>query len=184
MSIIGKAQKALRRTATKAVSATLSQSVAKQLGQEMVTTLEAWTQHWRNAPKFSAATAVTGSGDRADICITIMASGTDRQLDIYRFMDSGTAPHIITARSAQYLKFKSRYRRALQGSRPNYFSPGPASRSGPVILIKTVVHPGIPPRSLTRSAYEVSAPAVLKSIRGAIVNAIAAPNISVEVEYK
>jgi len=184
MSVIGKAKKALRRTAVKAVSATLSQAVANQLGREMVATLEAWTQHWRNAPNFSATTTVTGSGDAVDICITITASGTDRQLDAYRFVDGGTAPHVITARNSPFLMFKQRYRRALQGTRPNYFSPGPASRSGPTIIAKAVIHPGITPRRLTQSAYELVAPAVLRSIRGAIVSAVTAPNVSVEVEFK
>jgi len=184
MSVASGAKKTLRTAAAKAISATLSQSVAKQLGRGMVATLEAWTQHWRNAPTFSAATTVTGSGDTVDICITITASGTDRQLDAYRFVDGGTAPHVITARNSPFLMFKQRYRRALQGTRPNYFSPGPASRSGPTIIAKAVIHPGITPRRLTRSAYELVAPGVLKSIRGAIVSAVVSPNITVEVVYK
>jgi hypothetical protein len=174
----------IRRGVAKAVSATLAETVGTRVGQEIVGNLKAWTTHWRNAPEFSFAVTATESGGAVDVCIIIAISGTSEQKSIYNFMDGGTRPHVIAARRSPFLMFRPGYRRALQGTRPHYFSPGPARRSGPAIKAKAVVHPGISARSLTQSAYTLATYAAMRTIRGSLFKALAQPNVVVEVEFK
>jgi len=88
----------------------------------------------------------------------------------YRWTDQGTKPHIIRAKNAPMLVFKSGYRAK---SKPKSLSPviGGGKASGSWISKKVVHHPGTTARDFTGQIKKRYWPLFKKEMEGAVVRA-------------
>ncbi len=109
-------------------------------GRKIKREYEKTTRTWKNKPKFEVIVGLTRKGGgEASVLV-----GTDDE--IYGYVDEGTDAHVISAKRAPFLKFRTGFTpkttRGQIGSRRG-------GRSGGWVQKKSVMHPGSKARRFT-----------------------------------
>ena len=135
------ALRALKQQAANVIAA--ERNTLEDLRQGIRADLAKVTATWEHQPVFfeQKQRAEAGYLFAGEIRITT----NDR---IYRFVDQGTRPHIITARPGHVLAFQAHYTRKTY---PGFITSTASGRSGPLIFRRSVRHPGTKPRKFTET---------------------------------
>ena len=100
------------------------------------------TQTWKHKVGFGYL--VDTSGGNA----SVRTSAKSGNVQIWNMLDAGTRPHLIVARKAKQLRFRTGYRAK---TRPRWFGSGSGGASGPWRGPHAVKHPGTAARFWTRT---------------------------------
>ncbi len=121
--------------------------------------LEAAADNWSDPPTFS----ITGSLQQGEITIA-----TD---DLrYLWVDEGTRSHPIPrVRGRKRLAFITGYH---PKTTPGRFTKGSGARTGSLVVVPSVWHPGIKARRITKRVAEVIAPQLERDFQRAIDDAL------------
>lgn len=95
---------------------------------------------------------------------------------IYHFVDMGTAPHIITARNAPYLKFTVPFRAK---TKPRTIASYQGSRGDQWVTKKSVYHPGVTARQFSRIIHERAQAPTANRLRAALRQATYGPGAGI-----
>ena len=135
---------AYRRARTKALDETAKET--KQL-------LEQTTATWRDKPAFE----IQENGENERVV------GTDDE--IYGYVDDGTRPHVIVAKSGGVLAFGPG---AQAKTRPRVISSGSGSRGGATVFRPRVQHPGTEAREFSETIAEQADELLARNMQRAI----------------
>ncbi len=97
--------------------------------------LEKTVTTWKHKPQFESLIGLTGR----DATVVTGPTGSDKAVQLWEWTDLGTKPHIIRARRAPALRFRTGYRAKTT---PGQFSSGRSKRFGPWRRPLMVRHPG------------------------------------------
>lgn len=103
--------------------------------------------NWEHKPQFKSRKFIRP--DR--IAVNIFPAGANAR--IWRFVDEGTRPHVIRAKNAPVLRFRTGYR-AKTLARPARTVSGGGRATGPWVSKAVVNHPGNEPRNFTKEIAE------------------------------
>jgi hypothetical protein len=89
--------------------------------------------------------------------------------EIYKFVSGGTRPHIIRARNAKVLAFKSAYQAK---TRVRVIGSGPGGSSGENVYRREVQHPGTEARDFERTIQFESQRTIANNVQRAITQGV------------
>ena len=102
---------------------------------------------WKNKPEFRTRKYIKAES----IGMTVFPSGPNAE--IYTYVDQGTRPHLIVAKNAPFLSFKTGYQSKTL-AKPARIVSGGGTATGPRVYAKVVHHPGSDAREFSKTIAE------------------------------
>lgn len=99
---------------------------------------------WANKPKFETLTDTSGG----DLIILVGPTGNADAIKHFEWTDQGTKPHIIRAKNAPRLAFRTGF---TAKTRAKVIGSGPGGTSGALTRPQVVNHPGTEAREFTQT---------------------------------
>lgn len=121
---------------------------------------------WKTKPKFDSKISTKGG----DLSVHTFPSGDEDAVQRWIWADRGTEPHIIRARNAPYLRFRTGYR---SKTLPGRFSSRASRYSGGWRRTRAVFHPGQEARNWTAILLQEHGIEFVQAIEDAIERGIA-----------
>ena len=114
---------------------------AETIRKDALADFKKTTANWKHKPKF-ASKITLGQGE-----ITVQVATDDA---VYGYVDKGTRPHIIRAKTKRGLLFKGRIRKSKPKTIPNVVGSFPGTPGEGWIRKNSVRHPGTKARNFTK----------------------------------
>jgi len=138
----------------------IEQAMDKEVKPALIKSHNLIVADWKNKPVFKARKYI--SAER--IAVTVFPTGP--AAEIYGYVDRGTKPHIIAAKNAPFLSFRTGYSPKTLANPARTVSGGGTS-SGPRVYAKVVHHPGSEAREFSKVIAEDILPDFKKIIDNA-----------------
>lgn len=133
---------------------------ANKIGRGLVQNMAAVTATWQHHVKFDYRVDI--GGDSLNVFV-----GTDDE--IFGYVENGTVPHVIAARNAPYLAFRSGH---IPKTRPGVLGSGRGRRFGRYIRKRQVMHPGNKPRHFLKTLLQRRQSAISIEMQAAVTRGL------------